>query len=149
VAPLSNILLICPGLDSIDQGRHASTLAENLPTEMAFNETYRVQGIPAQLTEEECRKLLNSVLADDSENLEPVIYSLSVDPYRSDCKIATSTVKRCPKRLQGGRDEWTIPIEAPRNRSNNRAVSSITVDTHFSGFTPLDFVPDSSGHNIE
>src|SRR4051794_31806249 len=108
---------------------------------MSYHKTYRVQGIPAKLTKEDCRILLSSIL-EDGENLEPIVQSLGPDPYSSQCnafQVATATFGQVPKCFQDGRDEWTLPITAD---------FSITVDSHFSGFTPLNSINESD-HRLE
>ena len=120
-----------------------------VPPGMSYSKTYRVQGLPVTFTEEDCRRLLSSVLAGTNENPEPTIHSLSVDPYAAECSIATVTFNSDPAGLQDGREEWTFAIPMSRISRHSTALSSITIDTHFMGFTPLDPIQESSGHLIE
>jgi hypothetical protein len=116
---------------------------------MSYDKTYRVQGIPATFTKEDCRILLCSTLQEESEDPEPIIHSLGGDPYSPEFQIATVTFKKIPKRFQDSKDEWTLPITRSRVYSDKTMIPSITVDSHFSGFTPLNSVRDISGPMIE
>jgi hypothetical protein len=113
--------------------------------------TYRVQGIPPAYTKEDSRWLLRSILEGDNENLEPIIHSLGIDPSSStNNRFQTATVafKQDPEAFQDNKGDWVLPI----TRSfpfNDRAISSIKVDSHFLGFTPLNSFEDSSAHKIE
>ena len=76
-----------------------------------------------------------------------MVHSLSADPYHTqDFKVATVTFKRVPDRFQDGKDEWTIPVTGPNILG---IISSLTVDCHFSGFTPLNSIRDAADHKIE
>lgn len=111
--------------------------------------TYRVKGIPATLTKEDSRIFLTSILQELNENSELTVHSLGADPYSSErntFQIATVTFQQVPRCLQDGKDQWTLPTTNPNDTT---VVSSITVDSHFSGFTPLNSVKDGSGHEIE
>ena len=114
--------------------------------------TYRVQGIPGAYTKEDCRKLLSAILPGERDNPEPTIHSLAADPSSSlgnRFQIATVTFRRDPIYIQDGQSEWLLPVTQLRSLSGKVMVSSITVDSHFLGFTPLNSVEDGSGHNIE
>jgi hypothetical protein len=114
--------------------------------------TYRVQGIPGAYTKEDCRKLLSAILPGERDNPEPTIHSLAADPSSSlgnRFQIATVTFRRDPIYFQDGQSEWLLPVTQLRSLSGKGVVSSITVDSHFMGFTPLNSVEDGSGHNIE
>jgi hypothetical protein len=113
---------------------------------MSYDKTYRVQGIPTTFTREDCRALLSSALQSENESPEPVVHSLSADPYTTKFQIATVTFKQIPDRFQDGKDEWTIPVTKPNILG---IISSLAVDCHFSGFTPLNSVRDASDHKIE
>jgi hypothetical protein len=115
---------------------------------MSYCKTYRVHGIPATLSRKECKKLLNSILKGDNENLDLSVHSLGPDPYISDFKapqIATITFRQVPKCLRDDVKEWTLPIPS----SDENETSSIVIDCHFSGFTPLNSIKDSPEHKIE
>jgi hypothetical protein len=116
---------------------------------MSYDKTYRVQGIPATFTKEDSRTLLCSILQGDNENPEPIVHSLGADPYSPEFQIATVTFKKIPKRLQDGRDEWTLSITRSKVYGDKTIISSITVDSHFSGFTPLNSARDVLDHKIE
>ena len=112
------------------------------------NKTYRVKGIPATFTKEHSRIFLSSILEELNENSELAVHSLGADPYSSErdtFQIATVTFQQVPRYLQHGKDEWTLPTTNSRVPND----TSITVDSHFSGFTPLNSVKDGSGHEIE
>jgi hypothetical protein len=109
--------------------------------------TYRVQGVPAAFGREDCERLLSSALRSENESPEPMVHSLSADPYDiKNFKIATVTFKRVPDRFQDGKDQWTIPVTEPNILG---IISSLTIDRHFSGFTPLNSIRDAADHKIE
>ena len=120
----------------------------SISIKMSYDKTYRVQGIPATFTEEDCRILLCSTLQEENEDPEPIVHSLGGDPCSQEFQIATVTFKKTPKRFQDSKEEWTLPMTRPRVYSDT-IISSITVDNHFSGFTPLNSVRDISGPIIE
>jgi len=114
--------------------------------------TYRVQGIPTTYNREESRLLLKSILDRDNENPEPIIHSLCVDPSSSVGKrdqTATVSFKQDPKVFQDERSEWVLPIPRLRSFWDRTSTSSIKVDSHFLGFTPLNGFEDDSDHKIE
>jgi hypothetical protein len=119
---------------------------------MSSNKTYRVQGIPATYNKEESRILLASILEGDNENPEPTVHSLGADPSSTEgnrFQIATVTFKQDPKGLQDNKGEWPLPTTRSRALNDKERVSSITVDSHFLGFTPLNSFEDDSNHKIE
>ena len=120
---------------------------------MAYDKTYRVQGIPAALAKEDCERLLSSALRSQNESSEPVVHSLSADPYDTEkFKIATVTFKRIPDKFQDGKDVWTIPVRGPDILAGPNILgitSSLTIDCHFSGLTPLNSIRSDSDHKIE
>src|SRR5215471_1702179 len=119
---------------------------------MSHNKTYRVNGIPATFTHEDSRILLRSVLEGHSENTKPTVHSLGADPYssgRSRFQIATVTFEQVPKCLQGNGNQWTLPVTKLRSPIEKTSVRSITIDSHFSGFTPLNAVEDGPDHRVE
>ena len=114
--------------------------------------TYRVQGIPTTYSEEETRILLTSILERDSENLDPIIHSLCVDPSSSVGKrfqTATVAFKQDPKIFQDQKGDWVLPIPRSRSLWDRGTNSSIKVDRHFLGFTPLNSFEDGSEHKVE
>jgi len=114
---------------------------------MAYPMTYRVQGIPASFAREDCERFLSSALRSENESPEPIVHSLSADPYHTEnFKIATVTFKRTPNKFQDGKDEWTIPVTG---RNILGTSTSFTIDCHFSGLTPLNSIRDDSDHKIE
>jgi hypothetical protein len=118
----------------------------------SYKKTYRVKGIPATFTKEDSRIFLTSILEELNENSELTVHSLGADPYSSErniFQIATVTFQQVPRCLQDGKDQWTLPTTNSRVPNDTTVVSSITVDSHFSGFTPLNSVKHGSGHEIE
>jgi hypothetical protein len=118
----------------------------------SYKKTYRVKGIPATFTKEDSRSFLTSILEELNESSELTVHSLGADPYSSErntFQIATVTFQQVPRCLQDGKDQWTLPTTNSRVPNDTTVVSSITVDSHFSGFTPLNSVKHGSGHEIE
>jgi hypothetical protein len=118
----------------------------------SYDKTFRVKGIPATFTNEDSRIFLNSILEELNENSELTVHSLGADPYSSErniFQIATVTFQPVPRCLQDDRDQWTLPTTNSRVPGDTTVASSITVDRHFSGFTPLNSVKDGSDHEIE
>lgn len=118
-------------------------------TSMSSYKTYRVQGIPGTLTRENCRMLLNSVLKEENVNLDLVIHSLGPDPVLSEFQVATITFRQVPKCLQDNKEEWTIPLTNFKPSNDETTLHSITVDSHFLGFTPLNYINESSDNKTE
>ena len=117
-----------------------------------YNKTYRVKGIPATFTKEDSRIFLGSILEELNEDSELTVHSLGADPYSSErntFQIATVTFQQVPRCMQDGKDQWTLSTTNSRVPNDTTVVSSITVDSHFSGFTPLNPVKDGSDHEIE
>ena len=114
--------------------------------------TYRVQGIPATYTKEDSRILLTSILQRDNDNPEPIIHSLGIDPSSSvDNRFQTATVafKQDPRIFQDKKGDWLLPVPRSRSLHNQVPISSIKVDSHFLGFTPLNSFENESTHTIE
>jgi hypothetical protein len=116
------------------------------------HKTYRVQGIPATYNIERCRILLNSILEGDSQNSEPIIHSLGMDPSSSlenRFQTATVTFKKDPKTFQDKKDDWLLPVTRSRSLHSRATSSSIKFDSNFLGFTPLNSFEDNSEHKME
>ncbi|KAH0553479.1 hypothetical protein GP486_006452 [Trichoglossum hirsutum] len=124
---------------------------------MSYPKTYRVQGIPATSTKENCGLFISSILRSvsrrDSELLEPpLVHSLGPNPYspeRNPFQVATITFEQVPKALQNDTNEVTVPITTYNPSTNETFVSSVTVDSHFSGFTPLNYIEDGPDHQVD
>ncbi|KAI9761696.1 MAG: hypothetical protein M1840_001727 [Geoglossum simile] len=112
----------------------------------SYPKTYRVQGIPGVLTKDQSRQFLCSILEADNELR---VHSLSPDPHSSHRSVATITLGHVPSALQGDRDEWTVPVQINDPSSGGSELITVTVDTHFLGFTPVSAVKDGSGHRID
>ncbi|KAH0543156.1 hypothetical protein FGG08_002501 [Glutinoglossum americanum] len=118
----------------------------------SYDKTYRVRGIPGAFTEDDTRKLLSSAFLVSNSNVEdpkPRVHSLGPDPYsfgQDAFQVATVTFRKILPILQESQDEWTLPISGWRSPNGGPEVSSLTIDSHFRGFTPLNSVED---HSIE
>ena len=118
----------------------------NISNTKSYPKTYRVQGIPSELTKDQSKQFLRLALGANSELR---VHSLSPDPYSSYRSVATITLGQVPSSLQGDRDQWTLPVQINNHYSGGSDTISITVDTHFLGFTPVSSVKDGPGHRIE
>jgi hypothetical protein len=117
-----------------------------------YDKTYRVRGIPSAFTEDDTRELLCSILKRDHTDPEPRVYSLGPDPYsleHAEAQVATVTFKVPPEILSGTRDEWTWPATELEASDGKPVTSSITIDSHFRGFTPLNSIGDGIDHRVE
>lgn len=95
--------------------------------------TYRVQGIPANASSDDIKRIISEALGEDESRLGPTIHSLGSDPYRppnTSMKVATVTFNHAPRKLEK-RDELTADVEW------NKKTHHISVDSSFGGFTPL------------
>jgi hypothetical protein len=127
------------------------------PNIMSYHKTYRVQGIPATANKENCDLFLRSILrlipGGENQLLQPIlVHSLGLDPYSSErnpFQVATITFEQVPRGLQDGGNEWTVPIATYNPPTNENIISSVTLDSHFSGFTPLNYIGDGSDHQVE
>lgn len=118
----------------------------------SYNKTYRANGIPATFTKVDSRIFLSSILEELNENPELTVHSLGADPYSSErnpFQIATVTFQQVPRCLQDGKDQWTLPTTNARVPNDTTVLSSILIDSHFLGFTPLNSVNHGSDHEIE
>ncbi|KAH0537751.1 hypothetical protein FGG08_005499 [Glutinoglossum americanum] len=102
----------------------------------SYPKTYRVQGIPA---ESDGRLLLRLILGARDEP-----FSIGPDPQRSAFQVATITLGQVPTGLQDGRTEWAY--NPPNGEIEG---SSITVDSHFMGFTPLNSIGGGPDHKMD
>ena len=119
---------------------------------MSYAKTYRVQGIPAAYSKDDSKRLVLSALGRDADDPEPIIHSLGVDPSSSTSggfQIATVTFKRDPDIFGDDKSQWVLPTTMPPHSIDRASTSSITIDTHFLGFTPLNSFEDGSTHDIE
>ena len=98
--------------------------------------TYRVRGIPAGLDWQATKSLIETTLDLGASELR----SLAPDPYKTQEQVATLEISQPPYgKLNPQLDsEWQIPIPSictPDARELSK--STITVDKHFHGLTPL------------
>jgi hypothetical protein len=115
----------------------------------SYDKTYRVRGIPEGLTEHDTKLLLGSIWDPGAENPKPRVHSLAPDPYsfgHDVFYVATVTFKQIPQRFLGSQDEWTLLVPGRKGPSGESQDLSLTIDSHFRGFTPLNSVKD---HKIE
>jgi hypothetical protein len=100
--------------------------------------TYRVRGIPFDISEDETRHLLEEVCDIKSPDVTVAIHSLAKNPHRLE-KVATIVFSKTPVQFQDdSKDEWRL-------RSPN-GVYDLFFDVHFRGLTPL---ADRPGAMIE
>ncbi|KAH0555739.1 hypothetical protein GP486_006316 [Trichoglossum hirsutum] len=140
-----------------ERSQAAPTVASpSLPADLplispSYDKTYRVQGIPASFNLDDVREFLRSVLERRGEDISLRIHSIGLDPYISGKgapQVATITLSGLPGPFTDGKDEWTLPAPRSGTLGGMLAVPSITVDSHFRGFTPLNSVDDAD-HKIE
>lgn len=110
--------------------------------------TYRVWGLPAGISFEDSELMLKKVL-DLSANNQPKVHSLGLDPYASGRDVdlvATVTFLHTPRVLHDG-NSWRI-TKSISHRFENLQLS-LSIDTHFRGWTPLNTIKDDEDHKIE
>lgn len=115
--------------------------------ESQHDRTYRVWGLPAGVSIEDSELILRDFLNLDA--IEPKVHSLGLNPYvfgRNVEVVATVTFSQTPLALVGG-DSWrgTKSIKY----QNVKLPLSLTFDTHFKGWTPLNTIKDDEAHKIE
>lgn len=132
---------------------------------MPLNEqdrTYRVWGLPAGITIEESELILEKFFNSDDNKTdldkfsnsgdnttEPTVHSLGLDPYtfgRNVEVVATVSFSRIPRALLNG-NRWHLKRQVPYQGVILKL--SLSIDTTFTGFTPLNDVKDDEDHKIE
>jgi hypothetical protein len=111
--------------------------------------TYRVQGIPAGFDKIEIGELICLTLDEDGVlDIRPTVHSLCPNPQpcQSSCQTATVSFEAVPQRLLDTQEECSLLKSGDPNNEGHS--SSVTIDSHFRGFTPLNFVKDGE-HIIE
>src|SRR5205814_1708186 len=94
-------------------------------------------------TRDDVRELLRSTLRHNGKDVKPGIHSLGLDPYfsgRNASQVATITLSRAPECFIDTKDEWTLPTPRSEASDEGLATSSVTIDNHFRGFTPLNSI---------
>lgn len=105
--------------------------------------TYRVRGIPDQWAPQDlCEELKNEY----SVGVE--ILSFSSQPWQKGYakKVAIVAFEGVAEKLKSQTSEWTPTIRSARTK-NERVV--LTLDTHFSWFTPISDAENDERHFIE
>ena len=82
--------------------------------------TYRVRGIPSRLDKAGAQSLLQAAL----DTRDVIIDSLASATLR---QVATVRLPGRPRKLNGGKRQWQVSADG----------ITMTVDTHFGGFTSL------------
>lgn len=111
--------------------------------------TYRLWGLPAGITIEESELILQNFFDSDDNTTEPTVHSLGLDPYtfgRNVEVVATVTFSRTPRVLFNG-NRWHLKKQVPYQGAILKL--SLSIDTTFIGFTPLNDVKDDEDHKIE
>lgn len=109
--------------------------------------TYRVWGLPAGVSIEDSELILRDILNLDAT--EPKVHSLGLNPYvfgRDVDVVATVTFSQTPYALLDG-NSWQITKSTTYQNVDMRL--SLTIDTHFKGWTPLNTIKDDEAHKIE
>ncbi|OCK74812.1 hypothetical protein K432DRAFT_309928 [Lepidopterella palustris CBS 459.81] len=104
--------------------------------------TFRVLGLPPDAKLHDSVNILSTLFDKNGQKTEPAVHSLGLDPYkfgRTVSKVATVTFARTPEILCNGKDRWNFFLDD----------ATITIDTHFLGFTPLNSVKDDEDHKID
>lgn len=111
--------------------------------------TYRVWGFPSDVDVDEAEQILEAFFDSDGVSTEPEVHSLGLDPYsfgRNSERVATVTFVNPPDSLRDG-NHWRIRKRVPVKGATTRV--TLTIDTSFLGFTPLNLVKDDADHKIE
>lgn len=115
------------------------------------NTVYRVQGIPSDYNANMVVEALNTVLGLRNSRESLQLGSLATSPYRPE-KVATISFKDTPMCLLKG-DEWCYDISDSRQPDSHNIDrlprTSIVIDSHFRGFTPLRTFELESDHKTE
>lgn len=117
---------------------------------------YRVRSIPQEYTWKQVEELLRLVLELDNAADSIEFRSIASNPDQT--KVATVCFNNPPQCLSSTCNEWRFKV--PRTDGSTAAridpVSgklvqqpTITIDSHFKGFTILQSVNDSANHEIE
>jgi hypothetical protein len=121
----------------------------NLLSTMSSYQAFRVRGLPSVFNAEAIAVLLQSVLGCEADSL--TVNSLGLDPYSEESvsQVATITLGRLPKCLEDRKNDWPLTVKAKNPADNLDICFSVTLDTHFMGFTPLNAAKDYCDYAIE
>ena len=111
--------------------------------------TYRVSGLPGGVSFEDSESILRDFFSTDGYVTEPIVHSLGLDPYafgRHVDMVATVTFLPTPPTLLG---KTNYHFKMRTTYQNVNVQLSLTIDTHFLGFTPLNAIKDDEAHKIE
>jgi hypothetical protein len=111
--------------------------------------TFRVWGLPAGVSADESEDILKYFFDLDGFSTEPTVHSLGLDPYKFGREVdfvGTATFSRIPPALLSG-NHWRI-TKTTVYRNNSMRIS-LTIDTTFDAFTPLNAIKDNEDHQIE
>lgn len=114
------------------------------------NTSYRVRHIPINYSLKKTRDQLKKALKlNETSRLR--IGSLAPDVENTDIQVATISFDGCseslPARDQRNKqlNEWIVVLEVPENIHTSSAFEgTVTIDTHFHGFTPLNDPEDEN-----
>jgi hypothetical protein len=115
--------------------------------------TYRVQDLPGASDKECATLLIESAVGLSPGCSDLKVHSLANDPYYSGRKTATITSKDLadvlPEAALRDRWEFDLPEQPSYTDKSEHHTSSLTIDTHFEGITPLNSFDDDDGHQYE
>ena len=110
--------------------------------------TYRVWGLPTGVSIEHSESILREVL--NLYAIEPKVHSLGLDPYVFGRNVeVVATVTFFPQTPLALRDGNSWQITKSMIFQNVKMQLSLTIDTHFKGWTPLNTIKDDDAHKIE
>ena len=113
----------------------------------AYSRTFRVSGLPIGVTPDEAGKIIDDFFGDSHwRKIGTKVHSLGLDPLamssREDITIATITFgKRVPDQLEKTSSYYAQATVSFRKKPID---VSLTIDSEFIGFTPLNIVDEES-----
>ncbi|KAH7317172.1 hypothetical protein B0I35DRAFT_268011 [Stachybotrys elegans] len=119
-----------------------------MPSSDAYT-TYRVSGLPPNVTFDQAKWILEAFFDSDGVATEPKVHSLGLDPFdfgRNVDMIATVTFSQTPAEFLEG-DCWVR--EKVFTNEDDLVSLVLTIDTKFDGFTPINTVKDDEDHKID
>lgn len=106
----------------------------------SHHQNFRLRGIPCGYqSRSDVRELVKKILSIGPD-ASVIVHSLAVDPGKHDSKVATLSFHTLPDCLSNGsRNEWvfSLPVNEYAGGDDSSRRNSLVLDTHFSGFTPL------------
>jgi hypothetical protein len=74
-----------------------------------------------------------------------VVHSLAINPVDRNSKVATLSFHTLPVSLsQGSKDQWKFALPPDGDEDTVCTTHTLILDTHFSGFTPLQHAEEDS-----